>query len=180
MKTANCSTSYKSYFDAAADMLELYSYFFPVVKHLAAVADGKLAFHERSFRDSVFQNFHELEGEYQDNLMISFGESKKIKPLRALIRPKLKYQITLLNAWNHMFDAFGSVEVFMAGLGVRVIDTRSFNQYDLCLAKSRILSALRRLYEDCRSFLGGYMGNNLVLEHASAIVRRLDVNRVFE
>lgn len=181
MSTANCSTFDKNSFDAAADMLCLYGYFFPLIKYLTAVVGERLTFHEVAFRDALFQNFNELEDEYQRNLLISFGEHQKIKPFRSLDRPALKYQMTLANAWDYTFEAFGTVEVFMAGLAIRTNDIQGFSHDDFCFARNRILSALKRLYKECLSFIGGcYLGHSFVLEHAHIIVKRLDEDRVFE
>lgn len=167
-------------YDAAADLMGLYGYFFPVRKYFLSICDDALTFHERYLKSSILRNFEELELEYQSNLTISFAEHSDIRPLRSLVRPTLKHEITLANAWDHMFDAFGCVKIFMAGLAVGVECDQEFNQGQYRLAKNRVLCSLRVLYQDCLSFLAACnLARSLSLDHAYAIVSRIDKERVF-
>lgn len=180
MLSANDQNFNYGTYDAAADLMGLYSYFFPIRKYFLSVNDDALTFHERCFKSSILRNFEELECEYQSNLIISFAEHSAIRPLRSLVRPVLKHELTLANAWDHMFDAFGCVKVFMAGLAVGAECDQKFNRGQYKLAKNRVLSSLRILHQDCLSFLGVCnLARSMSLDHAYAIVSRVDKEQVF-
>ncbi|MDH0730277.1 hypothetical protein N5F23_06995 [Pseudomonas sichuanensis] len=181
MREANCSTISESCYDAAADMMGLYSCFFPIVQYLNSSDDRVRTAREQFFKGAVLQNFSELEDEYQNSLLICFGEHANVRAMRPLARPKLKHQITLLNAWNHMFEAFGTVDIFLAGLGIRTVTGQAVNRNDFRHARNRILCALRVLHQDCLSLIeASHIAEGKLLEHARAVVQRIDIDRVFD
>lgn len=181
MQSDNSSNFEQCAYDATLKMLEMYSHFFQICDYFSSVNDGVLSFHEDVLKASVLRNYSELEDEYQLNLRIFFGECPKIRPLLTLNRPKLDYQITLRNAWAFTFDAFGSVDVFMAGLGIRVGHNEQYSLSDFQRAKQRVLRSIRDLYTDCQKFIESYhIAHGSTPEYAFAVVRRIDLERVFD
>ncbi|MFF7065579.1 hypothetical protein [Pseudomonas sp. NPDC008258] len=179
MQEANCLTS--SVYEVTVDMMNLYSHFFSIVQYLNSSDDRAWTTRERQFKSSVLCNFSELEDEYQDSLLICFGEHPKVRAMRSLTRPKLKHTITLLNAWNHAFEAFGSVDVFLAGMGIRIGYDQSFNKQDFRQAKNRILCAVRILRQDCLSFIEtSHLVESTLLEYARAVVFGIDSDQLFD
>lgn len=176
------SSNYKQCaYDATSELLGLYSHFFQIADYFSSVNDGVLSFHECVLKASVLRNYAELESEYQLNLRICFGECPKIRPLLALKRPKLDHQITLRNAWGFTFDAFGSVDIFMAGLGIRVGHTEKYNLGDFQKAKLRVLYSIRELYNDCKKFIETYhIAHRSTPEYAFALVQIIDIERILE
>lgn len=180
MQEANCSTINKNVYEVTVDMMDLYSHFFLIVEYLNSSDDRARTARERRFKSSVLCNFSELEAEYQNSLLICFGEHPKVRAMHSLTRPKLKHSITLLNAWNHAFEAFGTVEVFLAGMGIRIAYDQSFNTHDYLQAKNRILHAIRILRQDCLSFIeASHLVEGTLLEHAHAVVLGIDSDQLF-
>lgn len=161
--------------------MNLYSRFFAIVTYLISSDDRVRTVREQLFKSSVIRNYSELEDEYQNRLLISFGEHANVKAMRPLTRPKLKHQLTLLNAWNHTFDAFGTIEVFLAGMGISTGCGQAVNKKEFREAKSRILSAIRVLRQDCLSLIdASHISEGTLLEYAHAVVIGIDLDRIFE
>lgn len=181
MQSDNPSSYNQCAYDAASEMLRLYSHFFQISDHFSSVNDGVLSFHGSVLKASVLRNYAELESEYQLNLRVCFGECPKIRPLFSLKRPRLDHQITLRNAWSFTFDAFGSVDVFMAGLAIRVGHTEQYNLSDFQKAKRRVIRSIRELYIDCHNFIERcHIAHGNTLEYAFAVIRGIDIERVLD
>ncbi|MDR9752058.1 hypothetical protein RG836_11415 [Pseudomonas sp. SZMC_28357] len=179
------SDKYSNYnqcaFDATSEMLALHSHFFPIFDYFSSVSNEALTFQENALKASVLRNYAELESEYQRNLSICFGECHKVRPLLLLTRPKLDHQITLRNAWSFTFDAFGSVEIFMAGLGIRVGHTQKYNLSDFHRAKQRVSRSIRELYIECQNFIERcHIAHGNTPEYAFAVIRGVDIERVLD
>lgn len=181
MQSDNSSSYKQCAYDATSEMLKLYSHFFQIADYFSSINDAELSFHESVLKASVLRNYAELESEYQLNLSICFGECPKIRPLFELKRPRLDHQITLRNAWGFTFDAFGSVEVFMAGLAIRVGHTEQYNLSDFQRAKQRVLGSIRELYNDCYSFIEGcHIAHGNTLEYAFAVIRGIEIEKILD
>lgn len=181
MQSDNRSNYNQCAFDATSEMLALHSHFFPIFDYFSSVSDQALNSQENALKASVLRNYAQLESEYQHNLSICFGECHKVRPLLLLTRPKLDHQITLRNAWSFTFDAFGSVEVFMGGLGIRVGHTQQYNLSDFQRAKQRVSRLIRELYIDCHSFIERcHIAHGNTLDYALAVIRGIDIERVLD